>query len=80
MLLAPIPWAKRVWAQPFLTVLATARNFGMLLGIGLAGAILTTHLAQNSADALYRGVDVGCLAAAGVAALGVGMSALKKER
>ena len=40
-------------------MLATARNFGMVLGIGLAGAILTTHLAQNSADALYRGVDVG---------------------
>ena len=60
-------------------VLATARNFGMVLGIGLAGAILTTHLAQNSADALYRGVDVGFLVAAGVAALGVGMSALKKE-
>jgi len=34
-------------------VLATARNFGMVLGIGLAGAIFTTHLAQNTANALY---------------------------
>jgi len=58
-------------------VLATARNFGMVLGIGLAGAVLTTHLAQNSADALYQGVDMGFLVAAGVAVLGIAMSAAK---
>jgi EmrB/QacA subfamily drug resistance transporter len=60
-------------------VLATARNFGMVLGIGLAGAIFTTHLAQNSADALYKGIDMGFLAAAGVAALGILMSAVKEK-
>ena len=27
MLLAPIPWAKRVWAQPFLTVLAPSERY-----------------------------------------------------
>jgi hypothetical protein len=27
MLLAPIPWAKRVWALPFLTVLAPSRRY-----------------------------------------------------
>ena len=58
-------------------VLATARNFGMVLGIGLAGAIFTTHLAQNTADALYRGIVMGFLAAAVVAALGVLTSAVK---
>jgi len=60
-------------------VLATARNFGMVLGIGLAGAILTTHLAQDTADALYQGVSRGFLAAAGVAVLGVVMSAIKER-
>jgi EmrB/QacA subfamily drug resistance transporter len=60
-------------------VQATARNFGMVLGIGLAGAIFTTHLAQNNANALYNGVDMGFLAAAIVAVLGIGMSAVKDE-
>lgn len=27
MLLAPIPWAKRVWALPFLTVLAPSERY-----------------------------------------------------
>ncbi len=27
MLLAPIPWAKRVWAWPFLTVLAPSERY-----------------------------------------------------
>lgn len=60
-------------------VQAVARNFGMVLGIGLAGAIFTTHLAQNTADALYAGIDMGFLAAAGVAVLGVVMSAIKDK-
>jgi hypothetical protein len=51
----------------------------MVLGIGLAGAIFTTHLAQDTADALYRGVDAGFLAAAGVAVLGIVMSAIKEK-
>lgn len=60
-------------------VQATARNFGMVLGIGLAGAIFTTQLAQNTTDALFRGVSLGFLAAAGVAVLGIFSSALKKK-
>lgn len=60
-------------------VLATARNFGMVLGIGLAGAIFTTALARNTANALVRGIDLGFLAAAGVAALGVVVSAVKEK-
>lgn len=58
-------------------VLATARNFGMVLGIGLAGAILTTRLAQGTDSALFEGVALGFLVAAGVAVIGVGMSAAK---
>ena len=60
-------------------VQATARNFGMVLGIGLAGAIFTTHLTGNTADALYKGIDMGFLAAAWVAVLGIVMSAVKDK-
>jgi EmrB/QacA subfamily drug resistance transporter len=60
-------------------VQGAARNFGMVLGIGLAGAIFTTQLAQNTADALYRGISMGFLVAAGVALLGIVTSALKDE-
>jgi EmrB/QacA subfamily drug resistance transporter len=60
-------------------VQGAARNFGMVLGIGLAGAILTTHLAQNTANSLYAGIDQGFLVAAGIAVLGVLSSAIKNE-
>jgi EmrB/QacA subfamily drug resistance transporter len=60
-------------------VQAAARNFGMVLGIGLAGAIFTTHLGANTAEALFKGVDTGFLVAAGVAALGVVVSAVKDK-
>jgi len=51
----------------------------MVLGIGLAGAIFTTHLTGNTADALYKGIDMGFLAAAWVAVLGIVMSAVKDK-
>jgi EmrB/QacA subfamily drug resistance transporter len=60
-------------------VQAAARNFGMVLGIGLAGAIFTTHLVSNKANALYSGIDMGFMVAAGVAMLGIVMSALKEK-
>jgi EmrB/QacA subfamily drug resistance transporter len=60
-------------------VLGTARNLGMVLGIGLAGAILTTQLARNTPDAIYNGVGLGFLIAAGVAVLGIISSAIKEE-
>jgi MFS family permease len=60
-------------------VQGAARNFGMVLGIGLAGAIFTTQLAQNTADALYNGISQGFLVAAGVAVLGIVTSAMKDE-
>ena len=60
-------------------VQAAARNFGMVLGIGLAGAIFTTHLAANTDAALYSGIDMGFLVAAGVAVLGIASSAMKDE-
>jgi len=60
-------------------VLATARNFGMVLGIGLAAAIFTTHLALNTTDAFYAGIDRGFLVASGIAVLAVVVSAVKDE-
>ena len=60
-------------------VQAAARNVGMVLGIGLSGAIFTTHLAHNAPGAFFRGIDVGFLAAGGVAMLGVVMSAIKER-
>lgn len=62
-------------------ILATARNFGMVLGVGLAGAIFTTILTTGSgvgsppgslADpSLFLATRVSFLVAAGVTALGV---------
>jgi EmrB/QacA subfamily drug resistance transporter len=60
-------------------VQAAARNFGMVLGIGLAGAIFTTHLAQNTADSFYAGIELGFLVATGIAVLGVVVSAIKDD-
>lgn len=59
-------------------VAATARSVGMVLGVGLAGALLTTILERGPKGApasLFRAVDAGFLVAAGVAALGVTTSA-----
>jgi EmrB/QacA subfamily drug resistance transporter len=60
-------------------VQAAGRNVGMVLGIGLAGAIFTTHLAQGTPLSLFQGIDMGFLAAAIVAALGI-IAAFIKER
>ncbi|MBI5035536.1 MAG: MFS transporter [Chloroflexi bacterium] len=53
-------------------VLASARNVGMVLGVGLAGAIFSTVLAQlgNAPDALFSAVDAGFFAGSIVALLG----------
>ena len=60
-------------------VMATARNFGMVLGIGMSGAIFTTQLAQNTPTALFHGINLGFLAGACVAVLGILMSAVKEK-
>lgn len=60
-------------------VLATARNVGMVLGVGFAGAIFTTIASQGASPAagLVAGVRASLLAAAGVALLGAGTSAVR---
>jgi EmrB/QacA subfamily drug resistance transporter len=52
-------------------VLATARNVGMVCGVGLAGAVFTTVLTSGGTLALVRGVQASLYAAAAVAAVGV---------
>jgi len=62
-------------------VLATARNAGMVLGVGLAGAILTTVLYGRGTEALFRAVDSGFLATAVLATtVGVATAAIGGRR
>jgi EmrB/QacA subfamily drug resistance transporter len=57
-------------------VLATARNVGMVLGVGLTGAILTTFLARGPSG-LVGGVRASLLVSAGVAVV-AGVVSLKR--
>jgi MFS family permease len=51
-------------------ILATARSVGMVLGIGLAGAIFTTILASSPAEtSLYAATRASFLVACGIASL-----------
>ena len=63
-------------------VLATARNVGMVLGVGLAGAVFTTVVGRSSPgpDALIAGVQASLFTAAGVAVLGTVAAALTRRR
>jgi len=60
-------------------ILATARNVGMVLGVGLAGAIFTTVQAHATGQAggIFEGVRAGFLVAVGVATLGAFASAVR---
>jgi hypothetical protein len=61
-------------------VLATARNVGMVLGVGLAGAIFTTGLARGPAGnpaSLFAAVQLSFTVAAGVAFLGAIVAAAR---
>ena len=62
-------------------VLATARNVGMVLGVGFAGAVFTTALTNaggaGAAGAVAHGVHLSLLAAAAVAALGTVTAAVR---
>lgn len=51
-------------------VLATARNVGMVLGVGVAGAVFTTFLARGGGQALLRGVQASLWVAGAIALLG----------
>ncbi len=59
-------------------ILATARNVGMVLGVGLAGAIFTS-LAGAHNEQLFFAIQTGLLVAAGVAAAGMVVATLRGE-
>lgn len=59
-------------------ILATARNVGMVLGVGLAGAIFSTVQSMSSApNALYQGITASFIVAAGIAIVGALTSAVR---
>ena len=62
-------------------ILATARNLGMVLGVGLAGAILTTVQAGTPevGEAVFVAVRVGLLVAAALALVGAAVAAARGE-
>jgi EmrB/QacA subfamily drug resistance transporter len=62
-------------------IMATARNVGMVLGVGLAGAVFTSVLAHlgSAPGALFTATRASFAAAAIVAAVGVGVSMVRGE-
>ncbi len=60
-------------------VLASARNVGMVLGVGLAGAIFTTILAQqgDTSNAMFNAIDTGFLSGSIVALIGAVTSVVR---
>jgi len=59
-------------------ILATSRNFGMVLGVGLAGAVFTTVLTQAGdaqSSALYQAIQYSFLISCGIVILGLIVSA-----
>jgi EmrB/QacA subfamily drug resistance transporter len=63
-------------------ILATSRNVGMVLGVGLAGAIYSTVVARGepgSSEILFQAVQTGFLVATGVALAGLFTSAIRSN-
>ena len=58
-------------------ILATARSVGMVLGVGLAGAIFTSVTARSGEASLFDAVHLGLLVGAGVAVVGVVVSSVR---
>jgi EmrB/QacA subfamily drug resistance transporter len=59
-------------------ILATSRNFGMVMGVGLAGAVFTTVLTQAGEmqeAALFQAIQISFLISCGIAVLGLIVSA-----
>jgi MFS family permease len=63
-------------------VLASARNVGMVLGVGYAGAVFTTVLARapTPTAGIPAAVRASLLASSGLAAIGTLLSALRPKR
>jgi EmrB/QacA subfamily drug resistance transporter len=59
-------------------VLATARNLGMVLGVGIAGAVLTTYLARTGY--IVSGAQAALGVAAAIAAIGMVVTAFGESQ
>jgi len=63
-------------------ILATSRSVGMVLGVGIAGAIFTTMLAQTSAEnggnGFFLAIQTSFLVTSGIAIFGVITSAIRQ--
>ena len=60
-------------------VLAAARNVGMVMGVGLSGAVYTTVVARGGPDVITRGVSAGFLSAAAVTVIATVTTWLERE-
>ena len=60
-------------------ILATARNVGMVLGVGLAGAILTTFTAAGGEGMLFSATHTGLVVAGSLAVVGVLVSSIRGQ-
>jgi EmrB/QacA subfamily drug resistance transporter len=70
-------------------ILATARNFGMVMGVGISGSIFTsmiaykagnTGLGEVGGDVFFHAIQVSFMIAAGIAFIGVFTSATRIEQ
>jgi predicted MFS family arabinose efflux permease len=59
-------------------VLASARNVGMVLGVGVAGAVFTTILSRGGANAMARGTAMTLFVSAGIAATGAIIASIRE--
>jgi EmrB/QacA subfamily drug resistance transporter len=62
-------------------VLATARNAGMVMGIGISGAVLTTVMTKAAGSSgLVAGARAALFVSAALASIGIGTSLIRSER
>ena len=59
-------------------ILASARNVGMVLGVGIAGAVFTTILSRGGPDAIARGTMMTMFVSAGIAAVGAVLASIRE--
>jgi EmrB/QacA subfamily drug resistance transporter len=59
-------------------VVATARNIGMVLGIGISGAIFTTFTRVHTQAAFFSGIQISFLVASAVCCVGCFASAVRR--
>ena len=59
-------------------VMATSRNIGMILGVGISGAIFTTFIRAHTQAAFFSGIRTSFLVACAVSCVGFFASAARK--